>query len=92
MDPAGIISTVVTSPYARAPVVAASGDLYFLDSFGDRVRKVAPDGTVTTALNNTGAHGFGGDGGPATDATMLAASGLGLDRNGNPYIARRGGD
>jgi hypothetical protein len=37
------------------------------------VRRVRPDGTITTIAGNGGAPGYAGDGGPATAATMSGA-------------------
>ena len=47
----------------------ADGGFLIADSFNNRVRRVAPDGTITTVAG-TGVRGFSGDGGPATAAEM----------------------
>ncbi len=66
------------------------GNLYIADRFNQRVRKVnASTGTITTFAGN-GACCFSGDGGPATSAQMDQPVGIGLDANGNVYIADRG--
>ena len=44
--------------------VDSSGALYIADTDNHRLRKVAPDGTISTIAGN-GVHGFAGDGGPA---------------------------
>jgi hypothetical protein len=44
----------------------AGGGFLIADSGNDRVRKVAPDGTITTVAGG----GTGGDGGPATEAVL----------------------
>ena len=67
-------------------VVDAAGNLYISDSNNNRVRKVTPEGTITTAAG-TGAAGFSGDGGPATSAQLYIPTGLALDAAGNLYIA-----
>jgi hypothetical protein len=54
-------------PFSLA--VAADGSIYIADSSNDRVRKVAPDGMISTVAG-TGAAGFTGDGGPATNALL----------------------
>src|SRR5437763_12329394 len=47
--------------------IDAAGDVYFGDNLNNRVRKVSPDGIITTVAG-TGVAGFSGDGGPATKA------------------------
>lgn len=68
------------------------GSLYYTDD-GDarlngykRVRRVAPNGIVTTVAG-TGIAGFTGDGGPATQAQMRSASGVAVDASGNIFVA-----
>ena len=70
----------------RNVAVDASGNLYIGDMINERIRKVAPDGTITTVAG-TGERGFGGDGGPATAARMNHPQGLAVDDSGNLYIA-----
>src|SRR5207248_1938826 len=49
---------------SNALAVGADGSVYFSNAAG-RVRKIAPDGIITT-FAGTGVPGFSGDGGPAT--------------------------
>lgn len=49
--------------------VSGRGNIYVADQDAFRVRKITPDGTIT-AVAGTGAPGFSGDGGPATQATL----------------------
>lgn len=63
----------------------SSGNLYLADTGNYRVRKVAPDGTISTVAGN-GTLGHAGDGGPATDA-QTRSSGIALDLAGNLYIS-----
>src|SRR5689334_20901204 len=50
-------------------VVDAAGNVFIGDGGNRRVRKVSPDGTITTVAGN-GVQGFSGDGGPATQARL----------------------
>jgi sugar lactone lactonase YvrE len=64
----------------------AGTTLYIADTANHRVRKVAPDGTITTVAG-TGSPGFSGDGGLAAQAQLNAPSGVEVDQVGNLYIA-----
>ena len=60
------------------------GQLYFNDT--RRVRTVRSDGKVYTVAGN-GDSGVGGENGPAVQAQLMAAVGLGFDHAGNLYVA-----
>jgi uncharacterized protein (TIGR03437 family) len=66
--------------------VDPSGTVYIADFAGNRVRSVTPDGVIHT-LAGTGGHGFTGDGGPATAATIEGPVGLAVDSKGNVLIS-----
>jgi sugar lactone lactonase YvrE len=72
--------------YPLGVVADNAGNLYVADSSNSRVRKVAPDGSITTVAGN-GVSGYSGDGGPAISAQLKAPAGLALDASGNLYIA-----
>jgi uncharacterized protein (TIGR03437 family) len=61
------------------------GNLYIAEYYGQRVRKVTPNGTITT-LAGTGVAGFSGDGGPATSAQLNGPYRVTIDLAGNVYI------
>jgi len=64
----------------------ASGNLYFTESYYNRVFRVAAaDGRLTTAAGN-GQTGFTGDHGPATAAALEGPEGIAADAAGNLYI------
>ena len=66
--------------------VDAAGNLYIADSANQRVRKVGLDGIITTVAGN-GIVAFGGDGGPAVNASLNFPEGVAVDGAGNLYIA-----
>lgn len=70
-------------------VVDRSGDLYIADTGNHRVRKLSPNGLLTT-IAGSGVKGFGGDGGPASLAQFDTPAGLALDAAGNLYVADAG--
>jgi sugar lactone lactonase YvrE len=72
--------------FPRGLATDLRGNLYIADSGNFRVRRLAPDGTITT-FAGSGIDGFSGDGGPATLAQMRMPRGLATDSAGNVYIA-----
>jgi uncharacterized protein (TIGR03437 family) len=68
----------------------ASGNLYIADTQNGRIRKVMPDGVIST-IAGSGApetsHSFNGDGGPATSASFNSLTGLTVDKSGNVFIS-----
>ncbi|MFB9305374.1 hypothetical protein [Kibdelosporangium philippinense] len=64
----------------------AAGNVYVTEWWTPRVRKIAPNGTITT-FAGTGEPGSGPDGGQATATQLRAPVGLAVDRQGNVYIA-----
>lgn len=67
----------------------AEGNLYIAEALGHRIRRISPDGRITTVAG-TGARGYSGDGGPALEAALDTPQGLALDASGNLYIADLG--
>jgi uncharacterized protein (TIGR03437 family) len=63
-----------------------AGNLFIADTRNHRVRKVTPDGTISTVAGN-GNGTEAGDGGPATQASLYYPKGLAVDRSGNLFIA-----
>src|SRR5260370_20239175 len=66
-----------------------AGNLYFSDTFNNRIRRVdAHSGLISTVAGN-GDKGYSGDGGPATAAALNEPYGIVLDRAGNIFVADR---
>jgi uncharacterized protein (TIGR03437 family) len=70
-------------------VLDKSGNMYIADGNNNRIRKVTPDGTITTIAGN-GRYGFGGDGGPAVTAILAFPSALAVDAAGNLFVYDNG--
>lgn len=66
--------------------IDAQGNIYISDSGNHRIRKIDPNGIITT-IAGTGEQGYGGDGGPATQAILFGPGYLQLDAQGNLYLS-----
>ena len=80
---------LATEASLRYPIDLAmddTGNLYIADYNNERIRRVSPDGIITTYAG-TGVAGYLGDGGPATDARLYRPHGVDLDTAGSLYIA-----
>jgi streptogramin lyase len=77
-------SAQVNDPYGvvRGP----DGAIWFCEHAGHRLRRIAPDGTITTVAG-TGQRGYTGEGGPAREATFNLPHELRFDAAGNIFIA-----
>src|SRR5580704_15502823 len=66
-----------------------AGNLYFSDTFNNRIRRVdAVSGIIATIAGN-GDKGYSGDGGPAIEAALNEPYGVVIDSTGNIFIADR---
>lgn len=72
-----------------AIAVAADGTAYVADEFNHVIRRIAPDGTVTTFAGAPGQAGFAD--GPATQARFNLPRDLALDAAGNLYVIDNSG-
>jgi trimeric autotransporter adhesin len=61
------------------------GNIYISESKGLRVRRIAPDGTIST-FAGVGRAGFSGDGSPARTAMLNFPADLAVDSLGNVYV------
>jgi len=79
-------ATGATLAYPHSIALDAAGSLYIADTHNDCIRKVAPDGAITTVAGS-GMAGFSGDGGAATQAQLNYPKAVALDAAGNIFIA-----
>jgi RHS repeat-associated protein len=75
-------------PYGGV-AVDPDGSLYIGDTINGRIRRVAPDGIITTVAGS-GTYGFSGDGGLATEAALAHPRGVAVGPDGSLYIADSG--
>lgn len=66
--------------------VDAGGDMYIADFGNNRVRKVTPDGIISTVAGD-GQFSYDGDGGQAINAGIGTPSAVAVDGSGDIYIA-----
>jgi len=78
------IAAQINDPFGvvRGP----DGALWFCEYTGQRIRKIARDGTLSTVAG-TGTAGYEGDGGPALQASFDKPHEVRFDAAGNCYIA-----
>lgn len=74
----------------RGLAVDSQGNLYIADASNSCVREISK-GIISTVAGQCGVAGSGGDGGPATKATLNAPTGVAVDASGNLYIADSAG-
>ena len=82
----GGAATAASLNHPRGMVFDSSGAMYVADTDNYRVRKIAPNGIISTVAGNGGMGAFG-DGGPATGAMFSDVMAVALDGAGNLYIA-----
>ena len=66
--------------------VDAAGNIYIADNANNRIRRVSPSGVIVTVAGD-GDLFLSGDGGPATDASLVYPFAVAVDAAGNLYIA-----
>jgi len=69
--------------------IAPDGSVFIVDNQNNRIRKVAPDGTIDTVAGN-GDFGSTGDGGPAIDARLMSPQDVAIGPQGELYITETG--
>ncbi len=81
-------STINSSGTFNGPLGVASdtmGNVYVADTNNNTIRKITPNGTLTTLAGKAGLYGSSDGTGAA--ATFWSPSGIAVDRSGNVYVA-----
>ena len=82
-----VLATSATLYSPQGVSVDTSGNIYIVDQYNNRVRKVtAGTGIITTIAGSSTSSSFSGDGGEATSATLYKPVGIALDSSRNVYI------
>ena len=79
-----------TSARLRYPFslyVDSAGNIYIMDTYNYRVRKVDAQTQIITTVVGDGSAKFQGDGSLATDASIMKSYDVAVDKEGNLYIA-----
>lgn len=103
ITPEGVVSTFAGTPeeasledgpgasakfsYPQGILMASDGNLYVCDSGNSVIRRILPDGTVST-FAGSGATGM--DDGPLASATFNSPTSVAEDRDGHLYVADAG--
>lgn len=75
--------------YPMGIAVGPDGSIYIADQYNHRIRRVSPDGIISTVAGN-GIRGYFGDGGQATEAQLFTPSNVAADPDGNLLIVDYG--
>lgn len=81
-------ATEASLDWPTALALDASGALFVADTLHHVIRRIDPDGTITTVAGS-GAQGFAGDGGPPEAAQLSQPYGIAIAEDGTMYIADR---
>ena len=83
-DGGSALSAQLNLPYGLA--LDSAGNVYVADLGNQRVRRITPDGTISTVAG-TGRKASSPDGAAPTDTSLLSPRNVAIDAAGNLYIA-----
>lgn len=80
-------ATSANLKFPGSMALGPDGSLYIADTGSFRIRRVAPDGIISTVAGIGGGGISSGDGGPAISASLGVCNGIALGTDGSIYIA-----
>lgn len=80
-------ATAAALSYPNYLIFNSAGELIITDNGNHRVRKLNLSSGIISTIVGNGVPTFGGDGGPATSASLRYPGGVAYDGAGNMYIA-----
>jgi hypothetical protein len=86
-DADGILATLAVLNGPAGVAVDVSGNVYIVEIFTNRVRRVDAITGLISTIAGTGTAGYNGDGIPATTARLDSPNAVAVDAFGNVYIA-----
>jgi len=82
----GVPATSTSLYHPNYLVMGPANTLYIADNGNHRIREIPPSGIISTFAGN-GIPTYGGDGGPATAASVQYPAGMAFDGAGNFFLA-----
>ncbi len=79
-------STLARLNTPTSVAIDSAGNLYIADTGNHRIRKVTPDGQISTVVG-TGNAGFNGEGAPGPSTQLNSPTDVAVDSAGNLFIA-----
>ncbi len=86
-DGGSAASSLMSEPFMCA--FDSAGNMYVAEAMNHCIRRIDAASGVIVTIAGTGAEGYSGDGGPATEATFNQPYSLQVDRNGDVYVVDR---
>lgn len=88
VDTNGVLTTIVAAVSSPSGIALSSnGELYLSGSSNHHIYEVDTNGAIITLAGKNTPGGYGGDGGPATNALLNSPQGVALDDPASLYIA-----
>jgi streptogramin lyase len=81
----GVLGTKSSIQFPLGIIVDAQGSVLFADAHHQSIRKIDPNGIITT-IAGTGENAATGDGGPAVKAALADPENMVFDGSGNLYV------